>query len=422
MERAIYNLIITILYIPYICLILFRKILNKEHKSKFKEKILFNNARRPNGYLFWFHAVSLGEFNSILPFIDFYLKKNEKCKFLITTTTLSSYNEYKKKFRDNNRVFHQFLPYDFGLLINNFLKNWRPDIVLFVDSEIWPNFIFEIKKKKLPFILFNGRITKKTFKKWFFFKSFSYNLFNSFSLCISSNKETTEYLKLLKAKNIKYFGNIKFCQSLENETKNSTDQFNLLTNKKTWCALSTHQDEELFCANVHKLIQKSKKNVTTIIIPRHIDRINKIHFNLKKLNLNIQIKNESDSIHEDAQIVLVNYYGSVIKYLNKIKQVFFGKSLLVKLKKVGGQNPIDAAKMGCHIFHGPYVYNFKEIYEYLDNQEISEEINKPEIFAEKLIKNFNSSFKENNKNQEKLNDYSNRIFKNVIEEYNKFIT
>ena len=116
--------------------------------------------------------------------------------------------------------------------MNNFLKNWRPDIVLFVDSEIWPNFIFEIKKKKLPFILFNGRITKKTFKKWFVFKNFSYNLFNSFSLCIASNKETAEYLKLLKAKNIKYFGNIKFCQSFENKTKNSTDQFNLLTNKK----------------------------------------------------------------------------------------------------------------------------------------------------------------------------------------------
>ena len=170
MDRAIYNLIITILYIPYICLILFRKILNKEHKSKFKEKILFNNAKRPNGYLFWFHAVSLGEFNSILPFIDFYLKKDEKFKFLITTTTLSSYNEYKKKFRDNNRVFHQFLPYDFRLLINNFLKNWRPDIVLFVDSEIWPNFIFEIKKKSYLLFYLTEELQKKLLKNGFSLK------------------------------------------------------------------------------------------------------------------------------------------------------------------------------------------------------------------------------------------------------------
>ena len=421
MDRAIYNLIITILYIPYVCLILFRKVLNKEHKSKFKEKILFNNARRPNGYLFWFHAVSLGEFNSILPFIDFYLKKDEKFKFLITTTTLSSYNEYKKKFRDNNRVFHQFLPYDFGLLINNFLKNWRPDIVLFVDSEIWPNFIFEIKKKKLPFILLNGRITKKTFKKWFFFKNLSYDLFSSFSLCISSNKETAEYLKLLKAKNIKYFGNIKFCQSFENKTKNSTDQFNLLINKKTWCALSTHQDEELFCANVHRLIEKSKKNITTIIIPRHIDRINKIHFNLKKLNLNVQIKNESDSIREDAQIVLVNYYGSTLKYLDHFKQIFVGKSLVSRLKSVGGQNPIDAAKMGCKIYHGPYVYNFQEIYDYLDHNNFSEKIESVENLAEKLIANFEKNSEQNLDKIKKINIYSKQIFDNVIREYDKFI-
>ena len=78
--------------------------------------------------------------------------------------------------------------------------------------------------------------------------------------------------------------------------------------------------------------------------------------------------------------------------------------------------------MGCHIFHGPYVYNFQEIYAYLNNQKISEEVSKPEILAKKLIKNFNSNFETNNKNHEKLEDYSNKIFKNVIKEYNKFIT
>ena len=160
----------------------------------------------------------------------------------------------------------------------------------------------------------------------------------------------------------------------------------------------------------------------TIIIPRHIHKLKKISLNLKNMGLKVQIKNENDPIEKSAEIVLVNYYGSVMKYLGKIKQVFFGKSLLLKLKKVGGQNPIDAAKMGCHIFHGPYVYNFQEIYAYLNNQKISEEVSKPEILAKKLIKNFNSNFETNNKNHEKLEDYSNKIFKNVIKEYNKFIT
>ena len=88
------------------------------------------------------------------------------------------------------------------------------------------------------------------------------------------------------------------------------------------------------------------------------------------MGFKVQIKDQNDLIDGSADIVLVNYYGSVTKYLNKIKQVFIGKSLLKKLKNVGGQNPIDAAKMGCHIFHGPYVYNFHEIYDYLNSKNI----------------------------------------------------
>mgnify|MGYP001455024634 FL=1 len=139
------------------------------------------------------------------------------------------------------------------------------------------------------------------------------------------------------------------------------------------------------------------------------------------MGFKVQIKDQNDLIDGSADIVLVNYYGSVTKYLNKIKQVFIGKSLLKKLKNVGGQNPIDAAKMGCHIFHGPYVYNFHEIYDYLNSKNISEKINKPEILAQKLMKNFNIGFEKNDKNIEKLSSYSDKIFKDVIQEYNRFI-
>ena len=152
MFRFIYNVFLIIIYIPYSIAILIRIFFDKEHKKKFGEKLFFKKVKRPDGYLFWFHVASLGEFNSILPFVDHYLKKNKKYNFLITTVTLSSYNEFLKKFGDNQRVFHQFLPYDLTLLVNSFLKNWKPNIVSFVDSEIWPNFIFGIKNKNIPLI------------------------------------------------------------------------------------------------------------------------------------------------------------------------------------------------------------------------------------------------------------------------------
>ena len=421
MIKLLYNLFITILYIPYICIIYFRIFLKKEHKSKYKEKIFLNKHTRPKGFLFWFHVASIGELNSIFPIIDFYIKKNNKYNFIITSITLSSFYEYKKKYGNNNRVHHQFLPYDFEPLIENFFRNWKPDFVSFVDSEIWPNFILKIKKKKLPFVLLNARITNKSFKRWFLIKNFAKKLFNSFSLCIASSEETKNYLNFLNAKKTKFFGNIKFCSSINILKKFNSDEINPIKDKKTWCAISTHNGEEIICANIHKILKKTQNDLLTIIIPRHIHRNKKICLELKKMGLKVQIKNENQPFDKSAEIILVNYFGSVKKYLNSFKQVFIGKSFLKKLKKVGGQNPIDAVKFGCSVYHGPYVSNFKEIYKHLDTNKFSYEVQTPEELEKKLIENFKEKLNKDHKNIEKLNIYSAKIFDNVIKEYENLL-
>ncbi len=422
MLRFLYSIFSIIFYIPYIIAITLRIFFKKEHKSKFKEKLFLKKVKRPNGFLFWFHVASLGEFNSILPIINYYLKINKNCNFLITTVTLSSYNEFEKKFGENNRVFHQFLPYDLNLLVNNFLKTWKPNIASFVESEIWPNFIFNIKKNNIPLVLLNARITKKTLKRWLFVKSFAERLFGYFSICIASSEETRENLLLLNAKNIKYYGNIKFCSNFKNTTKqDGNDDLENITDKKLWCAVSTHDDEEIFCSKVQEKIKKTENNSMCIIIPRHINRTQKIFEALTAKGFNVQIKNENDKIDSSAEIVLVNYYGAVSIFLSKVKNVFIGKSLIKKHIKVGGQNPIEAVKMGCHIFHGPYISNFYEIYELLKNKGFSEEVNNPGNLADKLIKNFKSKKVLDQKKLGELEIYSNSIFNNVINEYNNFI-
>ena len=428
MAKVIYNLIILFTYIPYIFVIFLRKIFKKEHSFKFKEKLFFNNRdrKRPNGYLFWFHVASLGEFNSILPIIDYYIKKDKKYCFLITSVTLSSYMQFQKKFENNDRVFHQFLPYDINLLIKNFLNNWRPDIISFVDSEIWPNFIFEIKKRKIPLILLNARITKKTFRRWLFFKNFAYSIFSCFSSGIASSKESLEYLRLLNTSNLKYFGNIKFCTPINKSKGIHENQFGLIKNKKVWVALSTHHDEEIFCLSVHRLMEKYEKNIVTIIIPRHINRIKKIFNNLSSNNVKVQIKNENDLILQDSNIVLVNYYGLTAKYLDRYKFIFIGKSLVPSLSSVGGQNPIEAIKNSCKVYHGPFVYNFKEIYNYLDEKNFAEKLSEnrtqaAENLSKKLLEDFKKDTQIDNKKIEEVDNYSKKIFNDVIEEYNSFI-
>ena len=421
MLKVFYNFLINFFYIPYLIIIFYRKIYDKEHKTKFKDKILFKKIDRPQGFLFWFHAASIGELNSVLPIVDFFLKKDKNYNFLITTVTMSSYNLFKKKYGSKNRVYHQFLPYDSNILVENFLKNWRPNIVSFVDSEIWPNFFLKIRKKNLPLILLNARLTKKTFKRWKIIRSFASEIFGSIKLSICSNKETINYLEYFDVKNIKYFGNLKYCSTLQNVDSFKNIKIQTEKNSKIWCAVSTHSGEEIFCAEVHKLLIKSHKNVKTIIIPRHINRVNEILIRLNKMGLKTQIKNENDNINDDAEIIIINYYGSVLKYYEKFKQIFIGKSLIKKFEKDGGQNPIDAARMGCFIYHGPYVSNFKEIYDYLDSENISNNIEDKNILDEKLINNFNSNFAENNKKIDKLNKYSKEIFQQVIKEYESII-
>tara|TARA_Y100001970_G_scaffold9787_1_gene11566 strand:- start:11735 stop:13018 length:1284 start_codon:yes stop_codon:yes gene_type:complete len=421
MFSFIYSFLINIIYIPFILVTYFRIFIKKEHSSKFKEKIIFNKIKRPEGFLFWFHVASIGEFRSIIPFVNFFLKNNQKFNILITTITLSSYNEFLKYYENNERVFHQFLPYDQKYLVKHFLNSWKPNIVSFVDSEIWPNFISNIKKEKLPFILLNARITKKTLRRWQIFKSFSKDLFGSFSLCISASKETEQNLKILEAKNIKFFGNIKFCSNLSSEYKFSKNELKNIFNKKIWCAVSTHRDEERFCANVHTIVKKKERDSICIIIPRHINRINKILKDIQDSNLKIQIKNEKNEINESAELVLVNYYGAVNKYLNNINQIFIGKSLVSRLASVGGQNPIDAAKLGCRIYHGPYVYNFQEIYDFLDKSKIAEQVNEPWELAEKIIQSFNDKGFKNNEKLKELEIYSDTIFNKVVNEYKKLI-
>ena len=175
--------------------------------------------------LVWFHGSSVGEILSIIPLIE-ELEKNKKIKqILLTSNTLSSSKVISKL--KLNKTIHQFFPIDSGLIVKKFLKYWNPKIAIFVESEIWPNMILEIKKQRLPLVLLNARITKKSFNRWKKIEKFSKLLFNKFDLCLVQNNETKAFLKNLGSRNIKKIGNLKIC-----ETKNNLDNQLNLSQKK----------------------------------------------------------------------------------------------------------------------------------------------------------------------------------------------
>ena len=413
----IYRSLVNILFPLIIIIVSFRTWIKKEDKKRYKEKLFasaFKISRNYNKKLIWFHVASIGELKSIIPLIK-KLNNDLKFDFLITSVTLSSAQLFFDEFKNEQNITHRFFPIDKSNLVNKFLNSWFPNLVVFIDSEVWPNFLLEINKRKIPLILLNGRITQKTFLKWNLIPKTAQKVFRTFDKCFPASNESKKYLEKLNVKNIKYFGNLK----LTNENKiNNLSLYNqeILNKKKIWCAVSTHEGEDVFCLKTHLNIKKRYKNIVTIIIPRHINKAKKIKLNCEKLDLKSQILSDDALIKENSEIIIINSYGVISKYLNFCKSVFMGKSMLKELEAVSGQNPIEAARLGCKIYHGPYVYNFKEIYQLLNQYKISEEILDETELSNKLIFDLNEVKEVNRENVKLINNLGNEILNSAYDE------
>ena len=413
---------ITFFFYPFAPVYLyFRKIRKKEDSIRYKEKLAKINIERGEGFLIWFHVASVGEAMSILPLIDGCIKEKKINRILITSITLSSGKILEKRFNNNPKINHQFLPLDIISLINKFLDHWKPNLSIFIDSEIWPNLILKINEKKIPLLLVNARITKKSFDRWKLVIGFAKKIFGKFDLCIASNNESENFLKILGSKNIKNYGNLKF-SNIKNDIKKLDLNFlNKIKNRKVWCAASTHPSEEIICAEAHLKIKKNYNNILTIIIPRHIDRVKTIKEELSKFNINVLLVSELNNFDDKTDILLVNSYGEALKFYDISKYVFLGKSLVQSLIKDSGQNPIEPARLGCKILHGPYVSNFAETYNYLKKLGITKEVNDSNKLSLSLIEELQKDKPKNHEIALKIENYGQNILNNVIMELKKYI-
>ena len=421
--KLLYRTIAFIIYPLLIILIFFRKIFNKEDKDRYKEKIFSSSFRvkRTNGLkLVLFHAASIGEFKSIIPIIKELEKKNENLEFLVTTQTTSSANLANIELKRFKKATHRYLPLDVNFLMKKFLSHWKPDAIFLVDSEIWPNLIFLANRRGIPLGIINARITRKTYDRWKLFPKMARSIFGLFDLCIVSNTETKKYLENFNAKNVFYFGNLKFCENLE-KTQFFNKNSKFLESNKFWLAASTHEGEDDFCLNTHIELRKKIKNVKTIIVPRHISRVKRIKKMGENLNLTCQILNPDEEMLDNKEIIIINSFGKLQSFYKYSKSVFIGKSIIKKFEDVGGQNPIEAAKLGCKIYHGPYVYNFKDVYLILAQKNVSKQVNNYRELVENLIFDLNNS-KENNLEFISLtNQLEQKILNDSMEKINFFI-
>jgi len=386
----IYQIILTVILIFSPIIIIFRIIKNKEDKKRFIEKFSISTKKRYHGKLIWFHGASVGEILSIVPLIKNYEKNKSVNQILITSNTLSSVKIIKKfKFK---KTIHQFYPIDHIYFVNKFINYWKPSLAIFVESEIWPFMFKTLNHKEIPLILLNARLTKKTFNRWMKVKNFVESVFSKITIAYPQNIETKSYLKKFKTNKIKYIGNLKFSE-IDDETKDNISnslRFKI-KKRKIWVASSTHENEEIFCANTHLELKKKEKNLLTIIIPRHIHRVKEIVSNIEKLGL--KVTKYSSNIYDlkKTDIFIIDTFGETKKFHKISSSVFLGGSII----KRGGQNPLEAARYGSRILHGPNIDNFKDVYKLLKTFNVSKKIVTPNQLANLIVfnKNKNSGIK-----------------------------
>ena len=378
----LYNILTNLILIISPFFFIFRVFKSKEDPKRILEKFCIYSKKSIKNKV-WIHAASVGELMSIVPIIKKFEKDEKVNSIILTTTTTSSAKLFKKlKFK---KTFHIYFPLDNNYLTLRFLKYWQPKLAIFVDSEIWPNMFKNLEINQVPIIILNARITKKTFNKWQIFPKFAEEVFSKISLALPSNFETIKYLKLLNVKNIKTAGNLKYYG--EKKINDNTDEFlkKKFKNFKVWCAASTHENEEIFIAKLHKNLKKKYKKFITIVIPRHINRTSRIMDDMEQLGLKTIVHSSKQEPKIDTDIYLVDSYGLSSKFYNLSNITFMGGSLI----KHGGQNPLEPARLGNFIINGPNINNFKEIYSFLLKNKISSMTSSMSKMQQIIIKKIN---------------------------------
>ena len=336
------------LLIPLIKLNIYLRILNnKEDKKRYFERYGISKITRPKGPLIWIHAASIGEFKSASRLIEQF---NKKFTILATTTTLAASNYASKNF--GNKIIHQYAPFDIKIWVERFLKKWKPSIVLWIESDLWPVTIKSINQKSIKCLLINSRISPKSYNRWKYFKNLFVDITNTFDEIFAQSQLDKKRLELLTNRKINFIGNLKLSSLKKLSKKNEFKKLQKkILRKKILMFASTHNgEEELFLNTIKNLLLKNY-NLKIFIAPRHLERVTTIIKLLKKENIKSNFINKSPKFEED--VFIINSFGKMSLYYALSDIVVLGGSFM----KMGGHNPVEPASNICVVVTGPHTYN-----------------------------------------------------------------
>jgi 3-deoxy-D-manno-octulosonic-acid transferase len=348
---------------PFVPLLLWTRLARgKEDGARIHERRGLAAHARPQGRVAWMHGASIGECLSLLACMEELIGQG----FHIVVTSGSVGSALVLGERLPAGSLHQFFPldiYQYGL---RFLDHWRPEIVLVAESEIWPNTFRAIKKRRLPLVLVNARLSPTSFTRWSKARKAAAEVFSFIDVCLAQTREDAERFAALGAKHVRVVGNMKF--DTKPPPADPLDLSHLserIGARPVWAAVSTHHGEEEIVADAHRALRSQFPALLTIIALRQPRRADAVAEMLAGKGLRFARRAQNAILSNDTEIYLADTLGETGLIYRICKLAFIGRSLTAK----GGQNPIEAAKLNCAILHGPHVGNFREVYAALDASE-----------------------------------------------------
>jgi 3-deoxy-D-manno-octulosonic-acid transferase len=261
-------------------------------------------------------------------------------------------------------IIHQYVPYDSPRYVARFLDHWKPSLALFIESDLWPNLILSSAARRLPMVLINGRMSHRSFPRWRKITSTISALLGRFDVCLAQSKVDAERFAALGSRNVITTGNLKLDVPAPPADAAKLERLMSVTRgRPIIVAASTHPGEEEILLEVHKTLAGFFPRLLTVIVPRHPDRGEAIARMIAESGLHAGLRSHEDLPTAATDIYVADTMGELGLFYRLAPIVFMGGSLVPH----GGQNPIEAIKLGASIVHGPHVFNFTDVYEALDH-------------------------------------------------------
>lgn len=333
--------------------------LGKEDPARIGERRGLSHDVRPHGPLVWIHGASVGEVLAAAALIERLRALN--IRILLTSGTVTSATIVAKRFPAD--IIHQYVPYDSPRYVARFLDHWRPSLALFIESDLWPNLILSSAARRLPMVLINGRMSQRSFPRWRRVVGTISALLDKFDICLAQSSTDAERFSALGCPNVVTTGNLKLDVPAPPADPVKLERLMALTRGRAIVvAASTHPGEEELLIEAHRALARFFPSLLTVIVPRHPDRGASIAQTITVAGLKAGLRSREELPTTATDIYVADTMGELGLFYRLAPIVFMGGSLAER----GGQNPIEAVKLGAAVVHGPHVFNFTDVYEALD--------------------------------------------------------